>query len=85
MNISPTAYITGRQLILFILLYSKVIRLVCFQFFKDQIYRIFEALIILSRLRRIDHIYERYEVLFLFHAFIKYVSNVCLIQQLLSL
>ena len=77
-------YNTGSQFVLFILAYSKMFRLFPLEFFKHQIHRILEILVILPSLHAVDHLDQRGEILLALQGFIVNVSDKRCIQQRLG-
>ena len=67
---SLRAYITGGQLIFFILTHRKVVWLLGFQCIKHQVYGVFELLVILTDFHGIDELNEGGEVLLLHRSLI---------------
>ena len=67
---SLRAYITGSQLVKFILPPGKAVRLLFCQFFKQQIHRILIFLVILQHLHGVQHFQQSSEVLLLDRSFI---------------
>ena len=67
--------LAGSQLVFFVLTYSKVIRFIVFQFFKQQVNGIFEVFVILTGFTSIDQFQKCGEVLFFFRSFIPDQAN----------
>ncbi len=67
--------------IFFILPHSKVIRILLLQLLKHQIHRIFELLIVLPDLHRIQHFQKSRKVLLLLRCLVMDVADQCRIEQ----
>ena len=78
---SLRAYITCRQLVLFVLPHGKVFRFRLFQILKQFIDRILELLIVLTGFAGIDKFQQRREVLFFLRGFIVDIADECAVEQ----
>ena len=78
---SLRAYITCRQLVLFVLPHGKVFRFRLFQILKQLIDGILKFLIVLAGFAGIDKFQQRGEVLFFFRGFIVDIADECAVEQ----
>ena len=72
---SLQAYNTSSQLIFFVLAHGEGVGGLCLQGGKHQVNRIFELLVILSKLHRVNELNESGEILLLHRSFIMDIPN----------
>ena len=78
---SLRAYITGGQLVFFILAHRKVIWLLGFQCIKHQVYGVLELLVVLPDFHGVDELNECGKVLFFHRGFIVDISDEGAVQK----
>ena len=74
---SLRAYITGSQLIKFVLPPGKAVGFLFCQFFKQQIHRVLVFLVVLQHLHGVQHFQQGGKILLLHRGFVVKVGNQC--------